>query len=204
MFIGQVRNISTQATNITYRVDDGTGSIDVKKWIDPDARDALEDGSGSTLAQDAYVKVWGKMKSFNNKRHVGATFVRPISDFNEISHHLLEATVAHLYFTRGPLSNAKGGVPNQAGQTDINMGNDAGYGAGGEPFLRGASANAKKVYQVIKETPQSNEGLHIADIASRLNMEMNAVNKAGDELMSGGFIYTTVDDNTWALLNTGF
>jgi replication factor A2 len=203
MFIGQVRNISTQATNITYRLDDGTGSIDVKKWIDPDAREALEVGTASTLQQDTYVKVWGKLKSFSNKRHVGATFVRPISDLNEISHHLLEATLVHLHLSRGPVAGTKGGVSNNGGAMDTSMGNGAGY-AGGEQFLSTVSANARKVYQIIKETPQSNEGLHMHDIASRLNMEVNACGKAGDELLNSGVIYTTVDDNTWALLNTGF
>ena len=28
------RNVNKQATNIHYHVDDGTGSIDVRKWID--------------------------------------------------------------------------------------------------------------------------------------------------------------------------
>jgi replication factor A2 len=204
MFIGQIRNISTQATNITYRLDDGTGSIDVKKWIDPDAREALEVGATSTLQQDTYVKVWGKLKQFSNKRHVGATFVRPLSDLNEISHHLLEATLVHLHFSRGPIAATKGGAANNGGGMDTSMGNGAGYGGGSEPFLNGVSANAKKVYRMIKETPQSNEGLHMSDIANRLNMEINACGKAGEELMNSGVIYTTVDDNTWALLNTGF
>ena len=36
-FVGQIRTISTQATNITYKLDDGTGLIEVKQWIDSDA-----------------------------------------------------------------------------------------------------------------------------------------------------------------------
>ena len=45
-FVGVVRNVVVQSTNITYRVEDGTGAIDVKQWLDADS-----DTSGkSTLA----------------------------------------------------------------------------------------------------------------------------------------------------------
>jgi replication factor A2 len=38
------------------------------------------------------------------------------------------------------------------------------------------------------------------DIATRINMDVNEVLKAGDELQGLGLIYTTVDDHTWAVL----
>ena len=36
--------------------------------------------------------------------------------------------------------------------------------------------------------------------ATRINMDVNEVLKAGDELQGLGLIYTTVDDHTWAVL----
>ena len=35
-FVGVVRNVSVQSTNATYRIEDGSGIIDVKHWIDPE------------------------------------------------------------------------------------------------------------------------------------------------------------------------
>ncbi|OCL07047.1 replication factor A2 [Glonium stellatum] len=206
-FVGQIRNISNQTTNITYKLDDGTGAIEVKQWIDSDASEA-QIAARPKLAENDYVRVWGKLRIYGSKRHVGAQIVRPVADFNEISYHLLEATVIHLHFTRGPpeLPNAgaaAGAAANGAyGQQQQQQ---AGYGGGmqdmgGNTALPSMSAAAKKVYNVLKTTPQSNEGLHQQVIAAKLNMDMGEVARAGDELLSIGVIYTTVDDVTWAIL----
>jgi replication factor A2 len=146
--------------------------------------------------EQGYARVWGRLKAFNSKRHVGAINVRPIQDFNEIAYHLLEATVVHLQLTKGPPGGqADGGAAaNGYGQQQQQNGG----GGGGE--ISGVSPSARKVYQCLKSTPQTNEGLHAQDIAGRLNMELSEVMKAGDELLGHGRVYTTVDDATWAIL----
>lgn len=53
--------------------------------------------------ENVYVRVIGNLKSFNNKRSVNATVVKPVKDLNEVQYHLLEAIRVHLYHTRGPL-----------------------------------------------------------------------------------------------------
>ncbi|KAF2813199.1 replication factor A2 [Mytilinidion resinicola] len=192
--VGQIRNISVQTTNITYKLDDGTGTIEVKKWVDSDA---AQNGSETKLADNMYVRAWGKLKSYGNKRHVGATVIRPIADHNEISYHLLEATVVHLELTRGPPDSASKGANTNGAQGYQQLG----YGAADDMGPTGGmSATAKKVYQCLKTTPQTNEGLHQQDIAARLNLDIAEVSKAGDDLLQLGVIYTTVDDVTWAVL----
>lgn len=146
--------------------------------------------------------MFGKLKSFNNKRHVGATIIRPIADHNEVSYHLLEATVVHLYYTRGPPdsggkpgaagNSAPGGITGNGGNADVTINGVS---------LSGLSSTAKAIYNCIKTTPQSNEGLHIQDIASKLKVGDAEVLKGGEELLGHGMIFTTVDDYTWAILD---
>lgn len=62
------------------------------------------------------------------------------------------------------------------------------------------SAGGKKVLHFLQNTPQNNEGLHVSMIAAQLGMQASDVFKAGDELLGNGAIYTTVDDETWAIL----
>lgn len=197
-FVGQVRNISQQTTNVTYKIDDGTGIIEVKVWIDMDSMDEAGE-SKSKVAEQAYVRVYGRLKAFGSKRHVGANVIRPVQDFNEVQYHLLEATVVHLHFTRGaPESLQKGGANGANGATNgAAMQQDSGYGGGMPSHM---SPAARKVFACVKNTPQTNEGLHMQDIAARINMDVNEVLKAGDELQGLGLIYTTVDDHTWAVL----
>ena len=200
-FVGQIRNISTQTTNVTYKLDDGTGTIEVKQWIDADVTTSMDFGdeaptgpSKPKLVENEWARVWGRLKEFNNKRHVGAHVIRPIKDKMEIQYHLLEATAVHLYFSKGPLDQVK--KEDDAANGDVAMQDGATNGQALPPL----TPAAKQVYQTLKSSPQNNEGLHIQNIAALAKMNLADVKKAGDELMNKSLIFTTVDDDTWALL----
>lgn len=207
-FVGQIRNISMQTTKVAYKLDDGTSTIEVNVWNDADEMQSDEMDTGKKKpVEQGYARVWGRLKAFNNKRTVGATIVRPIDDMNEISYHFLEATMVHLFFTRGPLETqqANGGAANGygGGQQQTTNGYSGGGGDTSGDVLRmhGVSQIAKKIYACLKQTPQMSEGLHAQDIASRIGVEITEVKKASDELVGLGKLYTTVDDDTWALLD---
>jgi replication factor A2 len=198
-FVGQIRNISAQTTNTTYRIDDGTGSIEVKQWVDSDAVDQTNP-TRAKLVEGTYCRAWGKLKSFNDRRSVGAQIIRPVEDMNEVSYHLLEATAVHLHYTRGPPGGAQAG----AATTDGGMGQQQQQAAGGDNYggydLKAYTPTARRVFQYLREAPQSNEGLNQHEIAAKLGIDTAHVAQAGDDLLSGGLIYTTVDDQTWAIL----
>ncbi|KAM3537715.1 hypothetical protein ARSEF1564_009361 [Beauveria bassiana] len=201
-FVGQIRSVNAQATNITLKIDDGTGQIEVKKWIDGDKP---EDPEAYEL--DSYVRVWGRLKSFSNKRHVGAHVIRPVDDFNEVNYHMLEATYVHLFFTRGPLGGA-GGQQNGGGGGAAH--GDSMFVDGGAAYDGGASQNAskltrcspgaKKMFNFLSSAPGSNEGVDINIVTSSTGMSTRDVLTAADELLGQGLIYTTLNDETWAIL----
>jgi replication factor A2 len=150
------------------------------------------------------VKVWGRIKDFNDRRHIQCHVIRPITDFNEISAHLLEATAVHLYFSRGPLDSGAV-VKTEDGMFVDNFQGGTTNGNGAAPSVGGrlpanTSQVARQVYKLLQDSPQNNEGLHVANIAQQLKIQQNDVFKAGDELLQGGLIYTTIDDETWAVL----
>ncbi len=127
-----------------------------------------------------------------------AEVLRPIEDMNEVSYHLLEATAVHLHFTRGPIgANITNGAPGQ--QQPVGGGGAVG-GMQGHFDLSGFNQIARRVFNYIRNAPQSNEGLHQQEIAAKLGIDTGDVARAGDDLLAGGLIYTTVDDQTWALL----
>lgn len=165
----------------------------MKQWVDSDAVDQNK----GKLVENAYCRVWGKLKSFHDRKNVGAQIIRPVEDYNEISYHLLEATVVHLYYTRGPIGGTAGGGGAAA---NGGQGQDQATGVYGGANLSGYSAVAKKVFKYMSEAPQSNEGLHQQAIAANIGVDTADVARAGDDLLAGGLIYTTVDEQTWAVL----
>lgn len=178
----------------------------MKQWIDSDRPPETQKYMPK---EGDYVHVWGKLKEFNNRRHVGSHVIHPVTDYNEISYHLLHATAVHLYFVRGPPGQANGAAGAKTEGQGVFV--DGGYGgaangaaAGGAPVGKKLpprlSATAKRVYEFLQTSPQSNEGLHVHTTSANLGLPVNDVFKAGDELLSEGLIYTTVDDETWAVL----
>ncbi|KAH8680878.1 hypothetical protein BX600DRAFT_375205, partial [Xylariales sp. PMI_506] len=201
-FVGVVRGISPQTTNITYKLDDGTGIFEVKQWLDADK----DDQSKPNFGIDQYVRVWGRIKSFNNKRHVGAHVIKPINDFNEVNYHLLEATYVHLFFTKGDLSagGANGAANGHSADDDsmfVDGGDDRQGGNGNDDKVRKLSVKARKFYNWLKNAEGGNEGLHINMIAQGAGMSVNDAIAAAEELVGPGVIYTTIDDETFAILD---
>lgn len=197
-FVGQIRSVTTQPTNITLKIDDGTGQMEVKKWIDVDKAEEAEHG----FEVDSHVRIWGRLKSFSNKRHVGAHVIRPVTDPNETNYHMLEATYVHLYFSRGPLGgqNAANGDENSM-YVDGGGYNDQGGNGGQAPSkLAGCTQQAKKMFTFMTEMQGTNEGVHLNVISNSTGMSVRDVVSGADELLGMGLIYTTVDDETWAIL----
>lgn len=187
--------MSPQATNITYKVDDGTATIDVKQWVDSDAP---PEEQKFMPKEDDYVHVWGTLKEFNEKRHVAPKAIHPVVDFNEISYHLLNATAVHLYFTRGPPGQANGAIKTEGGMFVDGDGPARGLA---HRIPAGLSATARKVYECLLNSPQNNEGLHVHEIARQLQIPVNDVyNAANDELTPQSLIFPTLDDETWAIM----
>ena len=47
------------------------------------------------------MKIVGHIKMFNNQRSITGFMIKPIEDFNEVSHHMAETIFAHLAITKG-------------------------------------------------------------------------------------------------------
>lgn len=194
--VGQVRSFNPQPTNITVRIDDGTGTLEVKKFIDVDKQHEAENPGYEV---DSHVRIWGRLKSFSGKRYVSAHLIRPITDHNEVNYHMLEATYVHLFMTKPEAQNAGDG-------DSMFVDGGAGYNAGGQnnaatnSKLSGVSAPARKMHSFMNEAPGGNEGIHLNVITNATKMSVRDVLGAADELLGQGLIYTTVDDETWAIL----
>lgn len=191
-------------------MDDGTGVMEVKQWIDAD--NIADDSGISKLAAGQYARVLGTLKLIGNKRHVGAHQIRAVTDFNEVHYHLLEAAAIHLHFTRGPPEQfaPAGGAEAVAaygqpikGEGDTAMGGMGGAHGGGvaNNCPPNASATARRVFNAIRASPQNNDGIHTNIISQKSGMSMPDVLRAVDELLTLGVAYTTTDDSHIAVMD---
>ncbi|KAF3482172.1 putative replication factor-a protein [Arthroderma uncinatum] len=221
-FVGQVRNVNKLATHVTYKLDDGTGETDVRYFIPPEEKDAFDEleamdvmamdttggGSGAggvtdksgrprahQVTTNGYAKVFANLKTFNDRRQVNAVLIRPITNINEYHVHFLEATAVHLYFTKGPPPKAGGsGAGAESGGGAMDMG-------GNNLSLPRMSPMARKLYDALSNSRQTNEGMHVNVLAPLMQVNVNEVYKAAEELLGLSVIYHTVDEDTWKILD---
>ncbi|OLL22241.1 Replication factor A protein 2, partial [Neolecta irregularis DAH-3] len=192
-FVGQIRNVAMASTNVTYRIEDGTGLIEVKQWLDSDTTDL---DRRNELSNDMYVRVVGQLKSFSGKRHVGSHHIRRITDMNEVHYHFLEATTIHLYFTRGPIdgTHPKHESSSMMMQGIQNTGASQGYNnnAGIEQKIAEHKLPPyhAQIMRVIMNQPASNEGVPMNIIAQ--NVKGGDLRVAVEELLQDGLLYTTI------------
>ena len=108
--------VTTSPTNVVYKVDDRTGPwVKVQKWVSE--QDGNDQQDPPTCQEGMYVRVIGHLKVFNKQRSITAFYAKPVTDFNELSHHLAEVMYSHLTSTKGaPVVRGCGvGVVNLAG-----------------------------------------------------------------------------------------
>ncbi|ODV96317.1 hypothetical protein PACTADRAFT_75465 [Pachysolen tannophilus NRRL Y-2460] len=176
-FIGVIRNVVDNTSSLTLTVEDGTGSIDVRKWLD----DSANESPASQLPVGIYVYVTGALKEFNGKKNLQHATVRPIIDHNEVLYHHLSAIVTHLH-AQGLSTNNNGQnsnplfVPN----TDGNE----------------SKSNVERIYEFIHDqTPSMPEGVPIQLIAQTLNLMVEDVQLHCAKLTEDGKVYHGYDDN---------
>ncbi|XP_068560699.1 replication protein A 32 kDa subunit-A-like isoform X2 [Cebidichthys violaceus] len=90
--VGAIGGLARFVTNIKFSVDDVTGPpLTVKQWVNAEDRTLMTSTSPGT-----YVKVTGRLRSFNGQRSLLAVNSRCIEDLNEITSHMLEVVHAHM------------------------------------------------------------------------------------------------------------
>ncbi|KAK9366012.1 hypothetical protein V1509DRAFT_631374 [Lipomyces kononenkoae] len=183
-FVGIVRNVLNQTTNSTYRIEDGTGTIEVRKFVSAD-RPETDRVQGPQMGD--YVRVIGELKAFfNNKRQVNGNLIRKVTDYNEVIYAQLEALALHLQ-TLHPEGQ------NKSSHEETKM-------TGIQPSTRNyTNENLTSLQRRVLDTlssaaeQASNEGVNIHVIAQRVGANQTTIQEACEYLSELGLIYTTID-----------
>ncbi|KAK6199918.1 uncharacterized protein RJT21DRAFT_37650 [Scheffersomyces amazonensis] len=94
-FVGIIRKVEEQASGVIIKVEDGTGSIDIKRWTDKSGS-LSEDLEKYNQELNKYIFVSGALKSFNDRKSIQNSVIYPVTDHNQILYHHLSAINAHL------------------------------------------------------------------------------------------------------------
>eukprot|EP00270_Netrium_digitus_P004676 TRINITY_DN1595_c0_g3_i2.p1 TRINITY_DN1595_c0_g3~~TRINITY_DN1595_c0_g3_i2.p1 ORF type:complete len:316 (+),score=67.26 TRINITY_DN1595_c0_g3_i2:278-1225(+) len=212
--VGKVLRRSIQSTDMSFTLDDFTGRIEIKRWIDGD--NPQEEEEIAAAEEGSYVRVFGHLRSFNGKRNIVAFSIRRVTDFNELTFHQLECVFVHCLHNKDKIKNSStataGGGFRGGNETRVGGAAAAGYlqrpttqstvtqGEGGASTASGQGETLQQRILKIYEEPQAWEnndaGLHYDHVVTRLPMFSKAqIRQAIDFLVNEGLLYSTIDDN---------
>jgi len=199
-FVGVILSCEQQTTNLNYMIDDGTGKMNVRIYIDS------EDETQRSADENTYVRVVGNLREFNGGLHVVGFTLLPIKDFNEITFHALEVISVHLLNTKGPPGGAApvGGSQPASGSGAQGFSAAPAAAAGGAGGGGGASSGGDLQQQVLKvfEADGSDTGASIDSVASQFpTRSKKEIRDAVEFLSDEGHLYSTVDEDHYKSTN---
>ncbi|GAA5954000.1 hypothetical protein JCM3765_000720 [Sporobolomyces pararoseus] len=193
-----IRSVNISTTQATFLIEDGTGQIDCRMWIENagGGEDGEQDSRLASLDNNRYVRIIGSIKTFSDKRHISAQRVRLIEDMNEISFHLIECAYVHKYITLGPPGGSammtdkpyEGGAGNPYA-ADSGAGNDA-----VKDLPQGQRAIWKFVKDQVDNGGAGDEGVNIMAIARHVGLSTDQVREMVATMTEEGLLYTGLDD----------
>jgi replication factor A2 len=192
--IAAVRSVEDMSTNVVYQVEDGTGLMDVKQWLDDNDSSAIMEMRKETAKDGIYVKVIGQVKDYEGQKMIVANSVRRVSTGNELTHHLLEVMYSAEMFKRS--SSIVTPQPMMASSSSFRgFGNVSGMDSGG---ATGDTTDSRKnrLMAVMQQHDSGEEGVSV-DTCVRLLPDMSEgdIRKLIEILSEDGSVYSTINEN---------
>ncbi|GAA6000994.1 hypothetical protein JCM10207_007365 [Rhodosporidiobolus poonsookiae] len=196
-----IRNVTVTATQVTMLLEDGTGQMDARSWLEPNADG---DEQRDQWPVNSYVRIVGSIKTFANKRHININRMRKVDDFNEILFHPLECIFVHKFYTEGPPGGAGAGGHNinattyDSGANPYAGDGGAGGGAGGETYNdlpSGQRSIMQFCAQQVADGTAGEEGINLNAIIRGVGGNQNKIREEIENLVNDGHLYQTIDDD---------
>jgi len=201
--VGAVREVTNQSTSNVYSIEDGTGMIEVKEWVDANHdNNTITKIREEASQENIYVRIIGKISDYDGKKQVVAYSVRKVSTGNELTHHLLEVVHSGERFKK---RNQIVGAPNM---NRAAIGN--GYNEritttpvrqiGGNDASMGDELESRILTFIRSHTDDGGQGCDVNDYIKKYGggtPEAN-IRQKFMFLASEGLIYSTTDEDHFA------
>lgn len=176
-FIGVIRQIDDRKSAISISLEDGTGTITIRKWIDESITTSAEEIAKYEALKGRYVYCTGALKAFQDSKTIQNATIREITDHNEIVYHFLQAVLIHLK-AQGITAGSKNGLFVDNGKSSQSLDD--------------------MVLEIIQNNSAAmSEGVPIQLISQKLNITDVQAQERCTELVTYGKIYAAYDDQAY-------
>ncbi|KAB1201373.1 Replication protein A 32 kDa subunit A [Morella rubra] len=197
--VGMVSDKAGRNTDIGFNLDDGTGRIGCKRWMNEN-HDRIE---MEEIQDGMYVRVNGHLKSFKGIKQLVAFSVRPIANFDEVTFHFIDCIHNHLQSK----SQRQGVTPTQPQPVDASLSTSARNGSNGYQTALSSQLSGQSSVDGVKSCDQlvidylqqpssigQEKGIHRDELSQQLKIPVDKIMESIRSLEEEGLIYSTVDE----------
>ncbi|XP_015885314.1 replication protein A 32 kDa subunit A isoform X1 [Ziziphus jujuba] len=198
--VGMVFNKTERNTDVNFTLDDGTGRIGCRRWVNEvfDTREMEEVQDGM------YVRVNGHLKIFQGNRQLVAFSVRPVTNFDEIAFHFIECIHNHLQSSK---IRQQGSDTTHSQSKDSSLSTPVSSGSNGYQTASSSQFSGQFNTDGVKSCDQlvldylqqpssigKEKGIHKDELSQQLKVPMAKITEAIRALEEEGLIYSTIDE----------
>nr|GAT42996.1 predicted protein [Mycena chlorophos] len=96
LLVGELRDHRVSTICRSFMLDDGTGMIAAKLWVDTPAEELELPFRGIPIEQTAHFRVVGSLQVYGGKRFLNVTHARLVTDAHEIYYHIMNTIYTHV------------------------------------------------------------------------------------------------------------
>ncbi|KAI3694710.1 hypothetical protein L1987_77679 [Smallanthus sonchifolius] len=193
--VGMVLNKAERVTDISFVLDDGTGRVDCNRWV----HDPVDTKEMESILEGMYVRVHGQLKGFQGKKQLVVFGIKPVTDFDEITHHFVECIYVHSYNTK--LMKQQASSSNQTHMPSSAVNTQTYQTAPSNQFTGQYVADGLKGidkmvldYLMLPGSLARESGVHQEELARQLGIPLNKIQVALTCLIDEGLVYNSIDD----------
>ncbi|KAJ0622896.1 putative replication protein A [Helianthus annuus] len=196
--VGMVFNIVERNTDVTFSLDDGTGKLDCKRWLnEPFDRLQMEE-----MREGIYVHVDGHLKSFKGEKHVAVFSVRPVTNFDEITFHFIACIHHHARTSKVQKIQGDGENLNSTPKTPIQNGTSGFVSTLSSqhsvPFNVDGVKGVDQLVLSYLQNPANlanEKGINTDELSQKLKLPFDKIMESIKTLEEEGVIYSTIDES---------
>ncbi|XP_076951011.1 replication protein A 32 kDa subunit B-like [Bidens hawaiensis] len=201
---GMMINKVQGGTDISFVLDDGTGRIECNRWF----HERIDTEEMESIVEGMYVRINGQLKFFQGKKQLVVFGIKPVTDFDEITHHFVECIYVHSYNTKlvkqQPSSSNQTYMPSSSINTQTYQTAPPNQYTG-QHVADELTAVDRRVldYLLLPVCRQRETGVHQDELVRQLNIPSNQILASLAKLTDEGVVYTALDDHHFKSTGNG-
>ncbi|CAN1825470.1 Replication protein A 32 kDa subunit A [Linum perenne] len=164
--VGMVSDKDEKVSDIGFIIDDGTGRVACKRWINEPFDKIEADG----ILEGSYVRINGHLSSFQGTTNLVVFSTRPVTNYDEISFHFIDCIHSHILSSKAKLAK--------------------------QYTIDGLKDCDQLVIECLKQYADMGQekGMHIDEICKHLKLPSEKIKESIRAMEDDGLIYSTIDE----------